>query len=47
MFMRATSFRLPESTLAELAALADKLDMTQTQVLIIAIDRMAEKEKVK
>ena len=42
--VKATSFRLPESTLNDLEALAKKLDMTLTQVLIVAIDRMAAKE---
>jgi len=45
--MKAVNYRLPESTVALLNALAEKLGMTKTQVMILAIDRMAEKEKVK
>jgi hypothetical protein len=44
--MKATSFRLPESTL-HLDALAEKLDLTLTQAVILAIDRMAGDEREK
>ena len=39
-----TSFRLPPSTMRQLRALAKRLGMTLTQVLIQAIDRMAREE---
>lgn len=45
--MKSKSFRLPEKTDELLTALATKLGMTYTQVLILAIDRMAKEEKVK
>ncbi len=38
--MRSTSFRLPESTAQQLEALMHHLDMTRTQVLIVALDRL-------
>jgi hypothetical protein len=43
--MKATSFRLPESTLNDLNALAKKLDLTLTQAVILAIDRMVGGER--
>ncbi len=38
--MKATSFRLPDSTDDQLRQLMLKLDMTRTQVLIVALDRL-------
>ena len=38
--MKATSFRLPDSTAAQLDRLMHALDMTRTQVLIVALDRL-------
>jgi len=34
------SFRLPAATAEQLRALADAMGATQTQVLIVAVDRM-------
>jgi predicted DNA-binding protein len=45
--MKSTGFRLPEKTTEQLAALAKKLGMTLTQVVVVAIDRMAQKENLK
>lgn len=39
--MKSTSFRLPDSTYDLLCDLARKLDMTLTQAVIVAIDRLA------
>jgi predicted DNA-binding protein len=39
--MTSTSFRLPESTMEQLRALATRLGMTLSQALVVAIDRMA------
>ncbi len=38
--MKATSFRLPDSTVQQLTTLMKQLDMTRTQVLIVALDRL-------
>ncbi len=38
--MKATSFRLPDSTVQQLTILMQQLDMTRTQVLIVALDRL-------
>lgn len=42
--MKSTSFRLPKKTAVQLTALATKLGMTLTQVIILAIDRMSTSE---
>ena len=39
--MKATSYRLPEATLDQIRRLAAERGMTATQVLVVAIDRMA------
>ncbi len=38
--MKATSFRLPNGTVRQLEQLMGQLDMTRTQVLIVALDRL-------
>lgn len=38
--MKATSFRLPDSTVRQLKQLMERLDMTRTQTLIVALDRL-------
>ena len=38
--MKSTSFRLPDSTAEQLKLLMQHLDMTRTQVLIVALDRL-------
>ena len=38
---KATSYRLPEATLEQIRRLAAERGMTATQVLVVAIDRMA------
>ncbi len=38
--MKSTSFRLPDSTAEQLKILMEHLDMTRTQVLIVALDRL-------
>jgi len=40
----STSFRLPEITTAQLAKLCKVLGTTQTQIIIMAVDRMAREE---
>jgi len=45
--MKPTSFRLPQKTLNDLKKLSKKLDMTITQVVIVAIDRMSNTELTK
>ena len=45
--MKHASFRLPEKSLSDLRRLAKALNMTLTQVIIVAIDRMAREEKRK
>lgn len=42
--MKPTSFRLPESTIAQLRALAARFGMTLTQALIVAVDRLAQSD---
>ena len=44
--MKATSYRLPEATLAQIQRLALERGMTATQVLVVAIDRMAREYEV-
>jgi predicted DNA-binding protein len=44
--MKPTSFRLPDSTMEQLRKLADARGMTLTQLIIVAVDRMAA-EKLK
>jgi predicted DNA-binding protein len=44
MMASTTSFRLPDRTREHLRALCRELGMTQTQVLVLAIDRMAREE---
>jgi len=39
--------RLPDNSGKQLAALQDKLGMTQVQVVMLALDRLAKQEKVK
>ena len=43
-YMRPVSYRLPESTVKLIAKLAQALGMTYTQVLILAVDRLATQE---
>lgn len=38
------NFRLPTITLDQLKALIERTGMTETQVIIIAIDRLAQQE---
>jgi hypothetical protein len=44
MAMKPTSFRLPDCTLRQLAGLVAKCGGTATQVIIVAVDRMAAVE---
>lgn len=44
--MESTSYRLPAVTVAYLRALATRWGMTQTQVLCIALDRLAVAEGI-
>jgi hypothetical protein len=44
MATRTTSFRLPEHTKRQMEDLAQKLGMTQTQTLIVALDRLHQQE---
>lgn len=41
------NIRLPDNSFRQLAALQDRLGMTQVQVLILALDRLTKQEKVK
>ena len=41
---KATSYRLPDRTREQIAGLAEVMDMTNSQVLIVAIDRLASTE---
>jgi predicted DNA-binding protein len=45
--VKATSFRLPESSIEQLAKLAAQLGMTATQVIVVALDRMFQQENSK
>lgn len=50
LFVKSTSFRLPEGTIKQLEEIAEETKMTYTQIVIVAIDRMAmaaKKEKDK
>jgi antitoxin component of RelBE/YafQ-DinJ toxin-antitoxin module len=40
------NIRLPDNSLRQLAALQDKLGMTQVQIVMIALDRLAKQEKI-
>lgn len=44
MTPKAVSFRLPEVTTEQVAKLCEALGATQTQIIIMAIDRMAREE---
>lgn len=47
MMASTTSFRLPDGTRDQLRALCKQLGMTQTQVLVLAVDRMAREELIR
>ena len=41
------NIRLPGNSLRQLAALQNKLGMTQVQIIMLALERLANQEKVK
>ena len=41
------NIRLPDNSLRQLAALQNKLGMTQVQIIMLALERLAKQEKVK
>lgn len=47
MTKKQTNTRLPDSTTEQLEQLAQALGMTKTQVLILAISQMVERERRK
>lgn len=47
MTKKQFNVRLPDNSSKQLAELQVKLGMTQTQVMLLAIDRLAKQEKVK
>lgn len=42
---KAKSFRLPNITLVQLEELAEQLGTTQTEIVVLAIDRMVQAER--
>lgn len=47
MSRKQLNIRLPDNSIRQLSDLQAKLGMTQVQVLILALDRLAKQEKVK
>jgi antitoxin component of RelBE/YafQ-DinJ toxin-antitoxin module len=47
MNKKQLNVRLPENTLRQISDLQAKLGMTQVQVIVLALDRLAKQEKVK
>ncbi len=45
MAKQQINVRLPASTVAQITALTKKLDMTQTQIIILAIERLTSSPK--
>ena len=46
MARKQLNIRLPDNSLRQLSALQDKLGMTQVQIIMLALDRLAKQEKV-
>lgn len=47
MTKKQLNIRLPDNSLRQLSGLQDKLGMTQVQIIMLALDRLAKQEKIK
>lgn len=47
MTKKQINIRLPDNSLRQLSDLQAKLGMTQVQIIMLALDRLAKQEKVK
>jgi hypothetical protein len=47
MAKKQINIRLPDNSIRQIADLQSKLGMTQVQILMLALDRMAKQERIK